>query len=543
MGATPCETPAAEYPRDALTTPLVGPSISSKRFDVRGHVYMALGVSVGIALSAIASAATHLWAQNEIETGFNYLAVVVLASIVLVNVYRTARFRRLVECWAGQLRKRETRWRKIVGMAQNAIRALADYKRVEEVLARARHETEAANRVKSEFLAQISHEIRTPMTAILGFADILLEHLHGAEGRAAADSIKRNGQYLLDILDTILDLYKIEAGKLPIEKAPCSPVSIVAEVAALMRARVQEHNLGLKMEFAGSIPETIATDPVRLRQVLVNLVSNAVKFTESGGVRIVTHLQPRPGQPPLLQFDVIDTGVGISEEQLKNIFQPFARADGSDGQWVASTGLGLAISQRLAALLGGSITARSEFGEGTTFSLTIDPGPLGKIRLLDYPAEVAVGGHTPLTPAPERLPRLTGRVLLVEDVPDIQRLVAYMLRKAGAEVRLAENGQVAVEMVLSARSTPDHEATPSGEPYDVILMDMQMPILDGYQATRQLRLLGYAGPIVALTAHAMSQDRQKCLDAGCDDYMSKPIERRTLLETVARHLGRRPVLV
>jgi CheY-like chemotaxis protein len=425
-----------------------------------------------------------------------------------------------------------------VGSAQNAIRALANYKRVEKVLAQARHETEAANRVKSEFLTQMSHEIRTPMTAILGYADILLEHLHGAEGQAAADSIKRNGQYLLDILDTILDLYKIEAGKLPIEKAPCSPVSVVAEVAALTRARVQKHNLGLKTEFAGSIPETIATDPVRLRQVLVNLVSNAVKFTESGGVRIVTHLQPRPGQPPLLQFDVIDTGIGISEEQLKNIFQPFARADGSDGQWVASTGLGLAISQRLAALLGGSITARSELGEGTTFSLTIDPGPLDQTRLLDYPTEVAIGGHTPLTLVPERLPRLTGRVLVVEDVPDIQRLIAYMLRKAGAEVRLAANGQAAVEMVLSARSTADRD----GEPYGVILMDMQMPILDGYQATRQLRLLGYAGPIVALTAHALSQDRQKCLDAGCDDYMAKPIERRTLLETVARHLGRQPVL-
>ncbi len=218
---------------------------------------------------------------------------------------------------------------------------------------------EAANRAKSEFLANMSHEIRTPMTAILGYADLLVENVREPAVAEAADTIRRNGQYLLDIINNILDLSKIEAQKLQVEPAACSPAAIVAEVASLMRIRADAKNLALRLEFDGLIPETIRSDPIRLRQILINLIGNAVKFTESGGVRVVTRLQRRPGQKPLVQFDVIDTGIGLSGQQLGQLFQPFAQADTSTSRRFGGSGLGLTISKRLAELLGGDIQVRS----------------------------------------------------------------------------------------------------------------------------------------------------------------------------------------
>ena len=419
----------------------------------------------------------------------------------------------------------------------------------------AKQNAESANRAKSEFLANMSHEIRTPMTAILGFADNLLSpDLSESERCSAIHTIRRNGEYLLGIINDILDLSRIEAGRMDIERTACSPFQIVAEVQSLMRVRAEAKGLALDTEFVGSIPEAIRSDPTRLRQILVNLVGNAIKFTESGGVRVVTRFVPEPesGMPgadaragqdagrsaggsmvaaashlmpgPCLQFDVIDTGIGMSREQLEGLFQLFHQADSSITRRYGGTGLGLAISRRLAELLGGVIVAESVPGEGSTFRLVVAVGPLQGVRMVERAGEVLPLRREP-SGAAAPLPKLRCRILLAEDGPDNQRLITFVLKKAGADVTVVPNGQVAFETALAAGR--------EGRPFDVILMDMQMPVLDGYEATSLLRRHGYAGPIIALTAHAMASDREKCLAAGCDDYTCKPIDRRTLLELIA----------
>ncbi len=404
-----------------------------------------------------------------------------------------------------------------------------------KALEEAKCAAESATRAKSEFLANMSHEIRTPMTAIIGFADILRDNVRDTTCQQAVETIQRNGSYLLDIINNILDLSKIEAGQLPVAKSACSAVHIVADVASLMRMRAETVGLSLITEFSGPIPETIQTDPTRLRQILINLVGNAVKFTEVGAVRIVTHLCREPGPTPLLQFDVIDTGIGMSREETIRLFQPFTQADSSTSRRFGGTGLGLTISRRLVEILGGSIRVQSVPGKGTTFSVTIDPGPLDNTPLLDHPAEAAVQNRSSAGRRSQNLPTLNHRVLLVEDGPDNQRLIAYLLRKAGAEVVVAENGQAAIDQIVPAAALAEGKVARRFAPFDVVLMDIQMPVMDGYKATRRLRALGYTGPIVALTAHAMSQDRQQCLDAGCNDYLAKPIEQQVLLEVVAQY--------
>jgi CheY-like chemotaxis protein/anti-sigma regulatory factor (Ser/Thr protein kinase) len=308
-------------------------------------------------------------------------------------------------------------------------------------------------------------------------------------------------------------------------------------VVSLMRVRAEAKKLTLSATFRGPIPETIQTDPIRLRQILFNLVGNAIKFTEFGEIRIVTSLQ-REERKPLLQFDVIDTGIGMNPEQIVRLFRPFTQADATTSRRFGGSGLGLTISKRLANLLGGDIRVRSQPGSASTFTVTVDPGPLDDVPMLTDPAEAASESVSRRKPSGAEPPRLDGRVLLAEDGPDNQRLISFLLRKAGADVAIVENGQAAIDAIVAAQTSTENEAS---ETFDVILMDMQMPLLDGYAATRRLRSMGYGGPIVALTAHAMIQDRQKCLDAGCDDYLAKPVDRLTLLETVARHMSPEPV--
>ncbi len=413
---------------------------------------------------------------------------------------------------------------------QHTVDALESANRALEEFSEA---TEAANRAKSEFLANMSHEIRTPMTAILGFADVLCGEpgLDRAppERIEAIETIRRNGNYLLKLINDILDLSKIEAGKLEVERTACSPVQVLEEVLALMRVRGDAKNIPLKLEYAGAIPEVIRCDPLRLKQILINLVGNAVKFTETGSVRMVARLLRPPAKPALLQVEVIDTGIGLTEEQASRLFQPFSQADASTTRKFGGTGLGLTISKRLAEMLGGGITLHSEPGKGSTFSVTVKTGDLEGVRLLDGPTEAAAPA-TPAPPVGNAAPpvRLDGRILLAEDGPDNQRLIAFVLKKAGAEVTVAENGQIAHDEALAARAR--------GEPFDLILMDMQMPVMDGYTATAKLRAAGYTGPIVALTAHAMAGDDTKCLAAGCDGYLTKPIDRAVFLPAVAERL-------
>ncbi len=409
---------------------------------------------------------------------------------------------------------------------------IADRKRAETELARARDKAEAATRAKSEFLANMSHEIRTPMTAILGFSDILAASVADPGQLDAVNTIRKNGDYLLGIINDILDLSKIEAGKLEIERVPCSPCQLLSEVASLMRVRASEKGLPLEVAYDGPIPERIRSDPTRLRQVLINLIGNAVKFTESGKVRVTARLLAAAPGGPAMQFDVIDSGIGMTTEQIGELFKPFSQLDASTTRKHGGTGLGLTISKRLALELGGDIAVTSAPGVGSTFTLTVGTGPLDGVRMLAGPAEAQL--------PPDRHKRAAGpaarldcRVLLAEDGRDNQRLIGHLLRKAGAEVTVVENGQAAVEAALAARD--------AGSPFEVVLMDMQMPVMDGYAAAAKLRDAGYQGPIIALTAHAMSTDRQRCLGAGCDDYMAKPIDRDGLVSLVAEYASRQTV--
>lgn len=392
---------------------------------------------------------------------------------------------------------------------------------------------EAANRAKSEFLANMSHEIRTPMTAILGFAEMLLSAAgidnELAEHVEAIRTIQRNGQYLLGLINDILDLSRIEAGKVNLDRIACSPAEVFGEVVTLMQVRAEAKNLPLTLEYSGGVPEWIHCDPLRLRQVLINLVGNAIKFTETGSVRVVASLVRKPAGPPLLRIDVIDTGIGLDAQQIARLFRPFSQVDSSAARKFGGTGLGLVISKRLTEMLGGDIAVSSAADKGSTFSVTVDCGDLAGVRMLESPMK---------TPAPaepsvvKTIPdaHLDGRILLAEDGPDNQRLICFLLKKAGAEATVVDNGQLAYELALAARDR--------GDPFDVILMDMQMPVMDGYEATRRLRAAGYTLPILALTAHAMAGDDAKCLAAGCDGYLTKPVDRGKLVAAVGQYAKR-----
>jgi len=418
-------------------------------------------------------------------------------------------------------------------------RELKDYASTLEVVNQRLQEVhaaaEVATRSKSEFLANVSHEIRTPLTAISGYAELILTE--GDLTRAprhrveAVNTILRNTRYLLELIDDILDLSKIEAGRLEVEHTTCRPVQLVAEVERLMQLRAEQRGLPLVVEYDGPVPETIQTDPTRLRQVLVNLLSNALKFTEQGEVRLVTRLLDQEGAHPRLQFEVIDTGIGMSPEQVERIFAPFQQADASTTRRFGGTGLGLTICKRLVQMLGGTIEVETAPGRGSTFRVAIATGSLEEVRLVEHPvAQCEWLAETQDTAqAAAALP--TGcRVLLAEDAPDNQRLIAFLLQKAGAEVALAADGASAVEMALDAQRR--------GHTFDVVLMDMQMPVLDGYQASQRLREQGYEGPILALTANAMAGQREACLQAGCDEFMAKPVQRAVLIRTVAEYSAR-----
>ncbi|HUE15644.1 MAG TPA: ATP-binding protein, partial [Planctomycetaceae bacterium] len=392
----------------------------------------------------------------------------------------------------------------------------------------ARHRAEQANQAKTEFLANMSHEIRTPMTAILGFADVLLTEEETetapAERINALQTIKRNGEHLLEIINDILDLSKIEASCLSVERIRFAPSKIVSDVVALMKIRSEAKKLVFDAVYASPIPETIESDPTRLRQILINLVGNALKFTENGKVQIRVRFLPNDAGEGHLEFGVVDTGTGMTDEQLSRLFRPFTQADASTTRKYGGTGLGLTITKRLTEMLGGTIKAETEAGKGSTFTVTIATGSLRDMRIIEMSAPREAASGKPPGPT-KAAPALDCRILVAEDGVDNQRLISFVLKKAGADVTVVENGQVAMERAFQARD--------AGKPFDVILMDIQMPIMDGYTSTSRLRAEGYRGAIVGLTAHTMSGDREKCLAAGCDDYTTKPIDRAKLVALVA----------
>ena len=389
----------------------------------------------------------------------------------------------------------------------------------------ARAESVAASRAKSDFLANMSHEIRTPMTAVLGYADLLLDPtLTNRDRLEHVETIRRNGTHLLQIINDILDLSKIEAGKMNVELLPCSPSKVLAEVASLMRLRAKQKGLDFEVTFSGAVPASVHSDAVRLRQIVVNLVGNAIKFTERGSVRVFVRCSGAEGPFAMLVVQVVDTGIGLSPEQISSLFQPFSQADSSTSRRFGGSGLGLTICKRLAGLLGGEMTVQSAIGRGSVFTLAVPTGDLTGVAMQHDASEGLLAtevktAHTPTA--------LTGvRVLLAEDGPDNQRLIARYLVRSGADVTVVENGRLAADAARAGA-------------FDVVLMDMQMPELDGYGATSLLRHEGYTRPIIALTAHSMAGDRERCIRAGCDDFLTKPISRDALLDGVA-HWARVP---
>jgi CheY-like chemotaxis protein/anti-sigma regulatory factor (Ser/Thr protein kinase) len=364
----------------------------------------------------------------------------------------------------------------------------------------------------------MSHEIRSPLTGVLGYAEILLSRLSDPKDLESVRTIKQSGQYLLQIINDILDLAKIEAQGVDLEREELHLAVFLTEVYALMEVNAREKALPLFLKYDGVIPQKIESDSKRLRQILINLLSNAIKFTEHGKVELVVRFLRVESE---LQFEVSDSGIGMTQEQQRNLFQPFTQGDSSVTKVYGGTGLGLAITHRLVGALGGTIVVDSLPGRGSTFRVTV-------------PVAVLSGSYGSATDpensrARARLfaEKMTARILICEDQPEIRQLMGYFIEQAGGRVTLTDSGQAAVDVIAQAPND-----------FDVVLLDIQMPRLDGYEVARRIRQLGFRKPVIAVTAAAMPNDREKCLAAGCDDYLPKPIEGKQLIAMITRYTAK-----
>jgi len=411
-----------------------------------------------------------------------------------------------------------------------AVRHAAERKKVAEELRVAKEEADAANRLKSSFLANMSHEIRTPVAAIVGYTELLRDHV--AEGDVVAleylKTVEQSGQHLVQLINDILDLSKIEASQMSVKPTQCRPAEILEDVLATMSFRVIEKGIALTDHYETKIPETIISDPTRLRQVLLNLIGNAIKFTESGSVAVsVRFLESQRGSKKL-EFRVKDTGIGIPESRLNDIFKPFSQVDSSYTRDYGGTGLGLSISSQLARLLDGELTVTSQLGIGSVFVFTISCEVPDGTPMLQTPKAQSIdsGGSAP---RPDGT-KLSARIFLVEDRPENQRVIRCQLESDGATVEIADNGAQAIENYAEGK-------------FDLIIMDLQMPVMDGFDALAELRKRGTSIPVIALTAQAMAGDKKRCLDAGFDAYLTKPVRKAELVNTITDLLGNRSVAV
>lgn len=382
----------------------------------------------------------------------------------------------------------------------------------------ARIAAEEAAAARTRFLVHMGHEIRTPMTAILGFADLLGgDALSAAERAEHGRAVRRNADHLLQMLNDLLDASKLESGRMTIEAAACDPLACIDDAVAILGPAARAKGLTLSRTLRTDIPGSIVSDPLRLRQIMLNLVANAIKFTDRGGVRIEVGADaPTIGRERRLTIRVTDTGPGMTPRQCREVFEGFSQADPSIARRYGGSGLGLSISRQLAELMGGSLTCSSTPGSGSTFTLVLKATPA-----VTNPTSSATS-----TPSAASRPLAGRRILIAEDGIDNERLIRTLLNRAGAEVITVRDGAAAVKVLLNpAASAPR---------FDVVLMDVEMPVLDGLKATRVLRARGYAEPIVAMTAHDTDSHRRLCLEAGCSDQLVKPVRREALIEAVAR---------
>jgi len=384
----------------------------------------------------------------------------------------------------------------------------------------ARESAEQATQAKSEFLANMSHEIRTPLTAIIGFSEKLSDDtIEFFERTDAAKTITRNAEHLLELINDILDFSKIEAEKLEVEKIDCNLADVLAFLRSSLQPRANNKGLAFGVEFEFPVPRVIKTDPLRLKQILLNLVSNAIKFTETGGVKLHISFDKAISK---LSFAVIDTGIGLTTEESTKLFAAFSQADSSTTKRFGGTGLGLVISKRLANLLGGDIILESKSGRGSTFTLICDTGPISEDNLTN---EIHEEEHH--VAAQLDAWRFDANVLIADDGVDNQRLLSYLLKKVGCKVVVAENGLVALNLI--------HE-----EDFDLVLMDMQMPVMDGYTATAKIRQAGYVNPIIGCTADASIKNADLCRKVGCTDLVIKPFKSTTLFSALQRCISSLP---
>lgn len=387
-----------------------------------------------------------------------------------------------------------------------------------------RLKAEAENRSKSEFLAHLSHELRTPLTAILGYTDLIISKTRDDSIQDFLEITKRNGHHLLSLLNDVLDLSKIEAGKLEIEQSVFELVPFLEDLYSLMSVKAKDKNIDLTFIAKNDLPKYIESDPTRLRQILINLIGNAIKFTHQGTVQ-VNISETGDADHTCLVVEIIDTGIGIEPQQIKQLFTPFSQLKDDHPNQEKGSGLGLAISRQLALSLGGDIQVRSQPGQGSAFTLELNLTPVQQdqrqpLSLLDMQAHQR---QTSLQSQP-----LHGNILVADDVGEIRQLVGHIISQAGAMVSYASDGEEAVNKVMNAEA--------GTQPFDLVIMDVQMPKLNGLDATQVLRQKGFDRPILALTAATMKGERERCLALGCSEHLSKPINPDQLLQTIANFL-------